>query len=35
MVELYVLGKVPWEVSQLIYHALAHLGREALVLVSA
>jgi lipoate-protein ligase A len=28
------LGKVPWQESQLIYHALAHLGREALSLVS-
>lgn len=32
--ELYNLGKVPWEESQLIYHALAALGREALSLVS-
>jgi len=32
--ELYNLGKVPWEESQLIYHALAELGREALVLLS-
>ena len=32
--KLYSLGKVPWEVSQLIYHALAELGREALSLVS-
>jgi lipoate-protein ligase A len=32
--ELYNLGKAPWEESQLIYHALARLGREALVLVS-
>lgn len=32
--ELYNLGKVPWQESQLIYHALAHLGREALSLVS-
>ena len=31
--ELYNLGKVPWEESQLIYHALADLGREALVLL--
>ena len=31
---LYCLGKVPWQDSQLCYHALAHLGREALVLVS-
>lgn len=27
--ELYKLGKVTWEQSQLIYHALAYLGREA------
>ena len=32
--QLYSLGKVPWKESQLIYHALAHLGREALSLVS-
>jgi lipoate---protein ligase len=32
--ELYNLGKVPWEESQLIYHALADMGREALTLVS-
>ncbi|MEE9419273.1 MAG: biotin/lipoate A/B protein ligase family protein [Desulfatiglandaceae bacterium] len=32
--KLYNLGKVPWEESQLIYHALASLGREALSLVS-
>jgi len=31
---LYNLGKVPWHESQLIYHALAALGREALSLVS-
>ena len=31
---LYNLGKVPWEDSQLIYHALAELGRESLVLIS-
>lgn len=31
---LYKLGKVPWDESQLIYHALAHLGWEALSLVS-
>jgi lipoate---protein ligase len=33
-VNLYCLGKVPWQDSQLLYHALAHLGREALALVS-
>ncbi|MEW6266299.1 MAG: lipoate protein ligase C-terminal domain-containing protein [Thermodesulfobacteriota bacterium] len=32
--ELFNLGKVPWEQSQLIYHALAELDREALSLVS-
>ncbi|MBW1780182.1 MAG: lipoate--protein ligase family protein [Deltaproteobacteria bacterium] len=32
--ELYNLGKVPWDASQLVYHALAGLGREALSLVS-
>lgn len=32
--ELFNLGKVSWEESQLIYHALAHLGRQALCLVS-
>ncbi len=32
--KLYNLGKVPWQETQLIYHALAHLGRESLVLVS-
>jgi lipoate-protein ligase A len=31
---LYNLGKVPWIDSQLIYHALAELGTEALSLVS-
>jgi lipoate---protein ligase len=33
-VELYCMGKVPWQESQLGYHALAHLGRESLALVS-
>ncbi len=32
--KLYNLGKVPWLDSQLIYHALAHMGQEALSLVS-
>jgi lipoate-protein ligase A len=32
--DLYNLGKVPWEDSQLIYHALAELGREGLILLS-
>jgi len=32
--ELFRLGPVPWQDSQLIYHALARLGREALVLLS-
>ena len=31
---LYKLGKVSWQESQLIYHALAYLGRESLVLLS-
>jgi lipoate-protein ligase A len=34
MMRLYNLGKVPWQESQLIYHALAELGWEALSLVS-
>jgi lipoate-protein ligase A len=33
-VKLYNLGKVPWHESQIIYHALGYLGREALSLVS-
>ncbi len=32
--KLYNPGKVPWDESQLIYHALAALGQEALSLVS-
>lgn len=32
--ELFNLGKVPWKQSQLLYHALAKLGRESLVLLS-
>jgi lipoate-protein ligase A len=32
--KLYNLGKVPWQDTQLIYHSLAHMGREALSLVS-
>jgi lipoate-protein ligase A len=32
--DLYNLGKIPWQETQLIYHALAYLGRESLVLVS-
>ncbi|MCU0561869.1 MAG: lipoate--protein ligase family protein [Desulfobacterales bacterium] len=32
--DLYNLGKVPWDDSQLIYHALADLGREGLILLS-
>lgn len=32
--ELYNLGKVPWKDSQLMYHALAKLGRESLCLLS-
>jgi lipoate-protein ligase A len=31
--DLYNLGTRPWQDSQSIYHALAHLGREALCLV--
>ena len=31
---LYDLGTVPWDQSQLIYHALPRLGRESLVLLS-
>jgi len=31
---LYNLGKVSWQESQLIYHALARMGREALALLS-
>jgi lipoate-protein ligase A len=32
--DLFSLGKVPWEDSQLIYHAMAELGREGLILLS-
>lgn len=32
--ELYNLGIVPWQQSQLLYHALAHLGREAICICS-
>ena len=32
--ELFNLGKIPWEETQLLYHSLALLGREALCLVS-
>jgi lipoate-protein ligase A len=32
--KLYSPGKVPWRESQLIYHALAEMGREGLCLVS-
>ena len=32
--KLYNLGKVPWQESQLIYHALALCGEEALCLLS-
>ncbi|MFN2292904.1 MAG: biotin/lipoate A/B protein ligase family protein [Candidatus Promineifilaceae bacterium] len=31
--DLYNLGTVPWRDSQLLYHALAHLGREGLILL--
>jgi lipoate-protein ligase A len=33
-VKLFNLGRVPWEESQLLYHALAILGHESLTLVS-
>ena len=32
--DLFKLGKIPWEETQLIYHCLALQGREALCLVS-
>jgi lipoate-protein ligase A len=32
--DLYNLGKVSWQDSQLMYHALAKLGRESLCLIS-
>lgn len=32
--DLYNLGKVSWQESQLLYHALAYSGKEALVLLS-
>ncbi|MCB2192870.1 MAG: lipoate--protein ligase family protein [Deltaproteobacteria bacterium] len=32
--QLYRLGKVTWQDSQLAYHALAYLGREGLILCS-
>jgi lipoate-protein ligase A len=32
--DLFNLGKAPWQDSQLIYHALAELGREGLILIS-
>lgn len=32
--ELFSLGKIPWRETQLIYHALARLGRQSLCLVS-
>ncbi|MBL8057556.1 MAG: lipoate--protein ligase family protein [Anaerolineales bacterium] len=31
--DLYDLGTAPWQDSQALYHALAHLGREGLILV--
>jgi lipoate-protein ligase A len=31
---LYSLGRVSWQETQLAYHALAHLGREGLILCS-
>ena len=30
--QLYQLGETPWADTQLVYHALARLGREAVVL---
>lgn len=32
--EVYDLGRVPWHRSQLVYHALARLGREAVCICS-
>lgn len=32
--EIYDLGRVPWHRSQLVYHALARLGREAICICS-
>ena len=32
--DLFNLGKVTWQESQLLYHALAYAGREALILLS-
>ncbi|MCP4756721.1 MAG: lipoate--protein ligase family protein [Proteobacteria bacterium] len=32
--KVYNLGKVSWQRSQLVYHAMADLGRECLILVS-
>jgi lipoate-protein ligase A len=32
--DIYRLGRVPWQDSQLAYHALAHLGRQGLILCS-
>ena len=34
MMKLYRLGHVPWEQSQLVYHALPRLGMEGLILLS-
>lgn len=31
--EYYYLGTVSWEDSQMLYHAMAHLGREAVILL--
>jgi lipoate-protein ligase A len=33
-VDLYNLGQVSWQESQLLYHALAKLGQESLCLLS-
>jgi lipoate-protein ligase A len=32
--KVYDLGHLPWAQTQLVYHAMAYLGREALILVS-
>ncbi|MEW5909003.1 MAG: biotin/lipoate A/B protein ligase family protein [Thermodesulfobacteriota bacterium] len=32
--DLYLLGKQTWDDSQLVYHAMARLGREGLILLS-
>lgn len=32
--QVYKMGYVPWEDSQLLYHAMAYAGREGLILVA-